>query len=322
MVTLWVVAVVPLLLISLITLVVAFPRILGTAWSALSEQQRLLSAAFADADVLGVTGRGLSIVAIAFPVLAIAVLFGRLVHQIIRTTWKRTENKPMRRATATALGAVLVAALGAAWWPQADNYQPIMAYERGTLLDAAQTVPLAGPRTEGLVEGQRGTLVTGWAGADPRPSRAQPQLALVLVPQGGAGESWVFPFDKPLQPDVGDNQALSVNTDDGTIRYDVAFALIWVEDDAPALNRNESYAFASCKDCAAVSVAFQVVLVTGDNHVAAPQNIAAAVNYDCVNCLTFALATQLFVTLDGPLSASGRDEISRLCSACNRSSCS
>ena len=36
-----------------------------------------------------------------------------------------------------------------------------------------------------------------------------------------------------------------------------------------------------------------------------PQNLSAAVNYDCVNCLTYALATQLFVTLDGPLSDAG-----------------
>jgi putative peptide zinc metalloprotease protein len=61
-----------------------------------------------------------------------------------------------------------------------------------------------------------------------------------------------------------------------------------------------------------VSVAFQVVLVTGDNHVAAPQNIAAAVNYNCVGCLTYALATQLFVTLDGPLTAAGQEELARL----------
>jgi putative peptide zinc metalloprotease protein len=49
-------------------------------------------------------------------------------------------------------------------------------------------------------------------------------------------------------------------------------------------------------------VAFQVVFVVGDNDVAAPQNLAAAVNYDCANCLTYALAQQLFITLDGPLS--------------------
>ena len=105
---------------------------------------------------------------------------------------------------------------------------------------------------------------------------------------------------------------MSVNTKDGTIQYDVAFALVWVDDDSPALQRNESYAFASCTGCAAVSVAFQVVLVTGDNHVAAPQNIAAAVNYDCVGCLTYALAKQLFVTLDGPLTQAGQEELARL----------
>ena len=52
--------------------------------------------------------------------------------------------------------------------------------------------------------------------------------------------------------------------------------------------------------------------MTGDNHVAVPQNISAAVNYDCVNCLTYALATQLFVTLDGPLSDAGRQQIAAL----------
>jgi putative peptide zinc metalloprotease protein len=67
------------------------------------------------------------------------------------------------------------------------------------------------------------------------------------------------------------------------------------------MNRNEAYAFARCEGCAAVAVGFQVVLVSGDNHVAAPVNIAAAVNYDCVNCLTYALAVQLFVTIDEPL---------------------
>jgi putative peptide zinc metalloprotease protein len=122
----------------------------------------------------------------------------------------------------------------------------------------------------------------------------------------------VFPFNKPLAPEAGDNQAMAVNTNDNTIRYDVAFALVWVEDDSPALNTNEAYAFASCTNCAAVAIGFQIVLVTGDNHVAVPQNISAAVNYDCVNCLTYALATQLFVTLDGPLSDAGRQQIAAL----------
>jgi putative peptide zinc metalloprotease protein len=209
----------------------------------------------------------------------------------------------------------------------------------------------AGATPAGLVEGQHGRMVTAWPDDDVRPTRGEPRLALVLVPRGydataggtGPGPSilpdttgpaapadpatppgpggssggpqahpWVFPFDRPLQPGEGDNQALAVNTTDNTVAYDIAFALVWVEGDVPALNRNEAYAFASCTGCAAVAVGFQVVLVVGENHVAAPQNIAAAVNYDCVNCLTYALATQLFVTLDGPLSDAGMAELTAL----------
>jgi putative peptide zinc metalloprotease protein len=235
------------------------------------------------------------------------------------------------------------------WWPHPGAYRPIQPYEGGTL---TQAVAAARPAPSGLVEGQYGRLVTGWADGDPRPTAERPQLALVLVPRSGqpadgaattggaagtgadgsdgaatagsgtdaasgsAGSEapvpWVFPFDKPLEPGEGDNQALAVNTTDGTIQYDVAFALVWVEDDSPALNTNEAYAFASCTGCAAVSVGFQIVLVTGDNHVAVPQNISAAVNYDCVNCLTYALATQLFVTLDGPLSEGGVSRITEI----------
>ena len=144
-----------------------------------------------------------------------------------------------------------------------------------------------------------------------------PVAALTSRPAGRSGSSsraasWVFPFDKPLAPGKGDNQALAVNTTDNTVHYDVAFALVWVEDDSPALNKNEAYAFASCKSCAAVSVGFQVVLVTGHNHVAVPQNIAEAVNYNCVDCLTYALATQLFVTLDGPLSVDRTKQLNAL----------
>jgi putative peptide zinc metalloprotease protein len=210
----------------------------------------------------------------------------------------------------------------------------------------------AGATPTGLVEGQHGRMVTAWPDENERPTREKPKLALVLVPRGydpsaggttsgtspdtppppgsdaGAGTDpaggaaggepappahpWVFPFDRPLQPGEGDNQALAVNTDDNTVAYDVAFALVWVEGDVPALNRNEAYAFASCTGCAAVAVGFQVVLVVGENHIAAPQNIAAAVNYDCVNCLTYALAAQLFVTLDGPLSDAGMAELTAL----------
>ena len=247
--------------------------------------------------------RGIAIVAVVFPVLAIGVILFRLGRSAVVKTLHRTKGKPVQRGLSGLLAAALVAGLAFLWWPHAGTYRPIQAWEGGTL---AQAVPALRPApSDRLVAGQRGTITTGWSDKDARPTADKPVLALVLVPKDGSGKdakSWVFPFNKPLAPGKGDNQALAVNTTDNTIRYDVAFALVWVDDDSPALNTNESYAFASCDNCAAVSVGFQIVLVTGDNHVAAPANISAAVNYDCVNCLSYALATQLFLTLDGPLS--------------------
>jgi putative peptide zinc metalloprotease protein len=114
----------------------------------------------------------------------------------------------------------------------------------------------------------------------------------------------VFPFNQPDAPLEGDNQALAVNTTDGSIRYDVAFALVWA-DDGEVLNANEAYAFASCTGCAAVAIGFQVILVLGQADVVVPQNLAAAVNYNCLACATYALAQQLVLTLDGPLSDAG-----------------
>src|SRR4029079_104874 len=81
------------------------------------------------------------------------------------------------------------------------------------------------------------------------------------------------------------------------------------DDTPPPLNKNESYSCAACHNCAAVAIGFQIVLVTGNNHVAVPQNLSGAVNVNCVNCLSYALASQLFVTLDGPLSEAGQQQI-------------
>ena len=74
---------------------------------------------------------------------------------------------------------------------------------------------------------------------------------------------------------------------------------MWADGSEPAENTNEAFAAASCTNCAAVAVAFQIVLVVGDVDVAVPQNLAVAANYECTSCLTYALAVQLFITLPG-----------------------
>jgi len=128
---------------------------------------------------------------------------------------------------------------------------------------------------------------------------------------GSPAPMWVFPFNRPASPEAGDNQALAVNTLDGSTRYDVAFALVWANGDR-VLNTNEAYAFASCTLCRTVSVGFQVVLVLGQANVVVPQNLSGAINHNCVKCVTYALATQLVVTLSGPLSEQGDADLAAL----------
>ena len=196
--------------------------------------------------------------------------------------------------------------------------------------------------TRPLAVGQRGVMPALWDTGTAPPTVNSPRLALILVPRdvpqaraNGGGyimgtpelrlgqnqadaPGWVFPFDKPIAPTPGDgnNQALAVNTVDNTVVYDAAFALVYQTDEQHALNVNEAHAYASCENCAAVAIAYQVVVVideddTNDN-VAVPQNLAGALNYDCVNCVTYALARQLFVTLDEDLSPEAKAELDAL----------
>ncbi len=170
---------------------------------------------------------------------------------------------------------------------------------------------------------QSSTVATGTADADTSdptagsdPDETAPDSSPGDLQNGEVAEApegtWVFPFDEPLAPDEGDTQAMAVTTTDGTATYDVAFALIWADGSEPVDTTNEAYAFASCSECVAVAISFQVVLVIGEGAPLAPQNIAAAVNYDCSSCLSYALAVQLFVTLDGPLSDAAMSDLEDL----------
>jgi putative peptide zinc metalloprotease protein len=177
-----------------------------------------------------------------------------------------------------------------------------------SVLSQSSTVASASP----LRNGQTASARTVWprAGA-PLPRPGHPQLALVLRPRDGSRPTWVFPFNRPAPPGPGDNQAMAVVTKDGSTVYDVAFALVVASKDT-VLNKNEAYAFASCTGCTAVAISFQVVLVVGNAHVAAPQNVSAAVSYNCVRCLTAAMAIQLDVSVPGPLDASTADRLAAL----------
>ncbi|MEZ0339590.1 hypothetical protein ACAG25_06355 [Mycobacterium sp. pV006] len=351
-VTAWVVVVVPLLIGMLALAVIALPRLLGTAWASLNNQQDVLAASWADGDLVQAAARVLSIVAIVIPVAGVIYLLARFARQMISAARKVSARGPVRRAVVSVLGVAVLCGLAYAWWPHDGNYRPIEAAERGTLSDIvyalgvyemndrtrvsigrteAASGAVATPRT--LSAGQQGTVWALWDSRTRPPTADSPRLALVLVPRTpsfvasngapgtaarltAADQGWVFPFDKPLAPGEGDNQALAVNTTDGTVEWAVAVALVWQTDEEYALNINEAHAYASCQSCAAVAVAYQVVFVLDEiednDNVAIPQNLAGALNYRCVNCLTYAVAQQLFVTLDTPLSAEAQRAIEEI----------
>ncbi|MBX7456357.1 hypothetical protein GR927_51005 [Mycolicibacterium sp. 3033] len=336
LVTVWVMVVVPMLLIALVGAVLALPRLLGSAWSALGTQKDVLFAAWDGGDVIQMAARVLAIVAILIPVAGVLYMLFRFLRQTTLGTWKATAGKPAMRMLALLAGTAMATGVAYAWWPGDSTYRPIQPYERGTIGDIAYAVglerlgspppqrsaptrPVAATRS--LVPGQRGVMRAMWDTRSSLPTAGHPRLMVVMIPRilrsGGAAGSpapnrtvadkgWVFPVDKPLTPGPDDNQALAVNTTDNTVVYDTAFALVWQTDEEYAENINDAEAYASCRNCGAVAVAYQVVFVIdGDdsnNNVATPQNLAGALNYDCINCLTYGLAQQLFITVDEPLS--------------------
>jgi putative peptide zinc metalloprotease protein len=301
-VTLWVIAVVPFMVASLLFTVLAMPRILATAASSLDTQWRAMAFHFHTGDFLAGLAKLLGALAITLPAGGIVYLVVRLVRQTVTKVWRATTGKPIGRAVATLTGAAVVAGLVFAWWPH-GNYRPIQPNEKGRIQDI---VPTAAAQYTHPQRGQTSTAVTVWADtAGPLSSVNRPVLALVLVPRPGSpgaatAPTWVFPFNRPAPPGPGDNQSLAINTTNGATVYKVAFALVWVDPNRAVLNRNEAYALASCQHCQTMAVSFQVVLVIGQAHIVAPQNIAAAINYHCLSCLTQALAMQLVITLPGP----------------------
>ncbi len=140
------------------------------------------------------------------------------------------------------------------------------------------------------------------------------EAALRIVPAGWErpARRWAFPFDPPAAPQGDGNQALAVNTTDDSLTYSAEFDLVWADDGKPIATRNEAYAFANCAGCTAVAVGFQVVLVEHQPDVIAPENHSAAVNYNCVECHTHALASQLVLTVGCGLSDATMEQLSAL----------
>jgi putative peptide zinc metalloprotease protein len=345
-VTAWILLVVPTLGAFLVLAVVLLPRIVTTAYDSVGIQYGLLRTSWSGGDIPSVLVALLSMLTLAVFVFSVCYLLGRIAIRTSRRAWRSTEGRPLPRALATLAAAGVVTGLAWAWWP-GGQYEPIRSDDRGTLALAEE------PRTRqaefedhAKVErppartAQRPALVLVprlAPGASPG-TALPPPVAIVppasraagagpdwpedssgnrpTTPGGAAvpGPAWPFPFSPPPPVRPGDNRAIAVNTVDGSVLYEVAFALVWAAD-GPVDQRNEAYALANCRDCRTVSVAFQVVLVLGTVDVVTPVNAAVAANYDCTRCTTYAIAAQLVATLTSAPSEEVKEELTRVFSA-------
>ena len=297
---------------------------------------------FAAGDMLAVMVRVLSVIAIALPVLGAGYILTRVGRQVVTGTW-RSDRGPARTASRRGRGRGrdhrrprLGVVAAARYVPADPGVRTRDAAGRGSDSTGETRSGRAARRRHSAHDLAQGSAL---------PTADSPELALLLLPRPRAGDpvptwalpvdhpvepgaganqtpavktgtgdpapTWVFPFKRPAAPRAGDNQALAVNTQDGSTVYDVAFALVWANGDR-VVNTNEAYAFASCTGCRTVAVAFQIVLVLGQANLVVPQNLAGAVNYSCVECVTYALATQLVVTLPGPLSEQSTTNLNAL----------
>ncbi|MCA1845059.1 MAG: hypothetical protein LC792_18060 [Actinobacteria bacterium] len=108
-----------------------------------------------------------------------------------------------------------------------------------------------------------------------------------------------------------DTGAVAVNTKDGSSVFKFAFSIKRVADDVVD-PQNAAVAYASCTGCETVAVSIQVVLVSGDPSVVAPENAAIAINDNCDLCETLAMAYQfVFNTGDEPVhfTQAGKDRL-------------
>lgn len=99
----------------------------------------------------------------------------------------------------------------------------------------------------------------------------------------------------------GDTTAVAINTKDGFDLFRLAFQVRRATQDTVDTG-NAAVAYASCTDCQTVALAIQVVLISGyDSSTVSPENLAIAINQDCVLCDTLASAYQFVLTAEGTL---------------------
>ncbi len=119
-------------------------------------------------------------------------------------------------------------------------------------------------------------------------------FAALLLTVGVAAPAAAKGNDSPT------NDAVAVNTKDGSSVFKLAFSVRSIESSVVA-PENAAVAYASCTNCQTIAIAVQVVFVIGSPDVFTPENVAIAINENCSFCDTLATAYQFVVQSSVPV---------------------
>jgi putative peptide zinc metalloprotease protein len=325
LVTLWVLAIIPIMLSLSLGAILMLPRLATSTWVSGGAVLHAMNVAAHHGNVTVLLVGLLRLAALTLPVIGTVLITRRVLVGSGRMAMRWSRGRPARRALVVVLAAGIAGLALWAWWPR-DQYRPIHASDRGTIGQVGTLVASQQPAP--------GPASAAHAAAPPAKLAPGTHLALSLIPEGGATKqqpaifvitdpksgvpvviasdstpdatdtsptptstATAFNFDLPDKPGANDSQALAVNRTDGGITYSIAYSLVTVKDGADVNEQNGAYAFANCNACATVAVSFQVVLVVGQSNVIAPINIAEALNGNCPSCVTSAIARQIVISV-------------------------
>ena len=197
-ITAWVLVTIPMMALMLVGIVMATPRLVGTAVSVVREDASGLGDAWGNGGFVDGSAHLIQVLGVVLPSLACVLILGRVGWRWLRnlSTWSRGSLR--RRAAAAALSALVVTGLSWAWWPGPGTYRPIEPGEEGTLSAlmpvqqylptttsaARPPLPLGSAAEQRLAQDE--PLRATFPSESAIPTRDEPQLAMVLLPQDGA----------------------------------------------------------------------------------------------------------------------------------------
>ena len=181
-VTGWVMMVVPIIAFQMIMVVLATPRLFGTALDSLTAIWQPTSAAFAEGRWLAGLAGVVQVLVLVLPLAGIVYLFWMLGVRFVRG-WRDTKGRPLARSMLSVTGIAALALLAFAWWPDPRRYEPIRADEQWVLSTVLDAVNGGGPDDE--IAGADLDLEVPGAGpsASPRPDTS------ATAPSAGASPS-------------------------------------------------------------------------------------------------------------------------------------